>query len=120
MASNLRAALGAAVRRLRRKAGLTIEELAFRCGVHPNYLGDIERGQRNPSLDNVGKIAAGLKVQVRELFPEGGGLPACEDPLEEFLRPLAGLVRDRPTRDRDCILDVARAVARRLKPQKGG
>lgn len=53
---------GAILRRLRQERGYTIEEAARRGGVTPNYLGDVERGQRNPTIRVVARILAGLRV----------------------------------------------------------
>jgi transcriptional regulator with XRE-family HTH domain len=60
------------VRRRRLEAGLTLEQLAERSGLTPNYIGTIENGKRDPSLSTVIAIAAGLSVQPGELF---GGVP---------------------------------------------
>lgn len=57
---------GAALRRLRQGRDLTIEEAARRAGVTANYLGDVERGQRNPTIRVVGRILAGLRVTWKE------------------------------------------------------
>ena len=48
--------------------GLSQEELAFRAGIHRNYLGGIERGERNPALDNIAAIAKALGVDLSELL----------------------------------------------------
>jgi transcriptional regulator with XRE-family HTH domain len=45
-----------------------MEELAAAAGVHANTLGQIERGERNPSLSALAGIAAGLKIELPVLF----------------------------------------------------
>jgi transcriptional regulator with XRE-family HTH domain len=62
------AALGQAVRDIRRERGISQEELATRSGVHRTYMGGIERGQRNPSYANILKIAGALRVRPSELL----------------------------------------------------
>jgi transcriptional regulator with XRE-family HTH domain len=42
---------GVAVRRRRMRANITQEKLAELAGIHPTYVGMIERGIRNPTLD---------------------------------------------------------------------
>ncbi len=59
-----KAHLGAAVRRLRNEAGLSIEALADVANMHPTYLSGIERGNYNPSWTKLGGLAAGLGVPV--------------------------------------------------------
>jgi len=53
---------------MRRQLGLSQEEVAHRAGLHVTYLSGIERGQRNPSLKNIRRIAVALEVEVKQLF----------------------------------------------------
>jgi transcriptional regulator with XRE-family HTH domain len=62
-----RAALGRAIRELRHERGWTLEALAQRAGLHWTYIGGVERGERNPSWENVVKLAAALDVKTSEL-----------------------------------------------------
>lgn len=55
-------ALGSEIRRVRRELGWTQEELGHKAGLHATYIGDIERGERNVSLENILKIARSMKV----------------------------------------------------------
>lgn len=64
-----RRTFGARIRTLRKQRGWSQEELASRAGVHPTYLGGIERGERNPALENITAIARALGVHVGHLFP---------------------------------------------------
>ena len=59
---------GNAVRNARTAAGLTQEDLAERSGLDRSYIGGIERGERNPTLSVIEKIADGLGVSLAELF----------------------------------------------------
>lgn len=61
-------ALGQTVRRLRREAKLTQEELASRAGLSANYVGEIERGERNPSALALFALARGLGVKPATLL----------------------------------------------------
>ncbi|MEI9964130.1 MAG: helix-turn-helix transcriptional regulator [Caulobacteraceae bacterium] len=56
------------VRRIRLERRLTQEQLALETGIDLTYLGGIERGRRNPSVDVVGRLAAALGVHPRDLF----------------------------------------------------
>lgn len=47
---------------------MTQEELSFRCSIHRAYMGTIERGEKSVTLDTVAKVAAGLGVEVKDLF----------------------------------------------------
>ncbi|WHZ17101.1 MAG: hypothetical protein OJF52_003953 [Nitrospira sp.] len=60
--------LGRRIRELRLKAGLTQEQLAERADLHPTYLGSVERGERNLSLNNLDKLAGALQVPLHSLL----------------------------------------------------
>jgi transcriptional regulator with XRE-family HTH domain len=64
------ARFGRAVRRLRTARGLSQEQLAERSGSHPNYIGGIERGERNPSLLKISAIAKALRTSTSELLSD--------------------------------------------------
>lgn len=60
-------AFGGRLRAARLKRGLSQEKLAELANVHRNYIGMLERAERNPSLVNIKKIAKALKVKVGSL-----------------------------------------------------
>ena len=59
---------GARIAELRRKRGLTQEQLADLVDLHRTYIGFIEQGKRNPSIANVRRIAKALRVSLKELL----------------------------------------------------
>jgi len=59
---------GKALRTLREDRGYSQEELAERAGLHRNYVGGVERGERNVALENIVKLAGALSVRTRDLF----------------------------------------------------
>jgi transcriptional regulator with XRE-family HTH domain len=60
--------LGSRVRDLRKKRGWTQEQLAEAAGRHWTYIGGIERGERNITLQVVADLARALDVDIKELF----------------------------------------------------
>jgi transcriptional regulator with XRE-family HTH domain len=64
----VRIKLAGQVRALRKSKGLSQEARAFRSGLDRSYLGGVERGQRNVSLDNIAAIADALEVEIAVLF----------------------------------------------------
>lgn len=60
--------LGVRIRKLREQAGISQETFGLLSGLHRTYIGAIERGERNPSVLSLEKIANALKVSVRDLF----------------------------------------------------
>ena len=60
---------GAAVRESRHLLGISQEELASRSALHRTYISDLERGERNPSLTTMLRLAEALKVPIPVLIP---------------------------------------------------
>ena len=70
MAKRARDVLAKRIRELRLEKGWSQEALADACGLHRTYIGDIERRERNVSIDNIEKIALALKVPITALLSE--------------------------------------------------
>lgn len=66
--TDIKAKFGVRARMLRTRKGLSQEAFADLCGLHRTYIGAIERGERNISLENIEKIARALGVNVPFLF----------------------------------------------------
>ena len=61
-------AFGAHVRELRAKKGLSQEELTHRANLSKNMIGNIERGEVNPTLTTLNALSSGLKISYSELM----------------------------------------------------
>ena len=68
MNDELQKALGQRVRQLRLRKGYSQEAFADHCGVHRTFMGTIERGETNLSLQNLARIAAGIEITLSKLF----------------------------------------------------
>ncbi len=60
--------LGARIRYLRQQKNWTIEDLALEAGINRNYLCDLERGSRNPTVNVLNKVAKALDINLSTLF----------------------------------------------------
>lgn len=65
-------ALGDAIRRARTGAGLSQEALAVDADLDRSYMGGIERGEHNPTVMNIMKIADALELKPSTLFESAG------------------------------------------------
>ncbi|MFD0677380.1 MULTISPECIES: helix-turn-helix domain-containing protein [unclassified Paenibacillus] len=87
--------VGSKIRDYRKSKGLSQDQLGELCGFHFSYIGGVERGERNLSLENIGKIAKALDVEPKLLFEFGEPflLPVAEEKeaaLQELLAILKG------------------------------
>lgn len=63
---------GKVVRKLRQEKLLSQEKLADLCGLHRTYIGDVELGKRNISLENIEKISNALDISLEQIFHLAG------------------------------------------------
>lgn len=66
--SNIAKVLGQRIRNYRLQQGLSQEKLAELSGCHPTYIGQIERGEKNATIESIAKIAGALKISMSNLF----------------------------------------------------
>lgn len=59
--------IGETIRFLRKKAGLTQEEVAFGSGIHPTEISRLEKGKRNPKWETMKRLAKGLGVPCSQM-----------------------------------------------------
>lgn len=128
MNAKIQALVGNNIRRFRLATGLTIEELAFRAQLHPNYLGEVERGRVNPTLTNLKKISDGLKRPAADLLTGARGpanaanrhAPAnttisFSQKREKDLLELIKALRNSPPKERKRIIKIAKSLNAGLK-----
>ncbi|WP_027093224.1 MULTISPECIES: helix-turn-helix domain-containing protein [Bacillales] len=104
--------LGERIRRIRKEKGLSQEQLGELAGLSEKYIGQVERGEKNLTIESQYKIAHGLNLSLEELF-------RSLDPIvrEDALGELLELLSNRPKADQSMILEVAKVI---LKQQERG
>lgn len=70
MKETFRKSFGKVIQERRKQLALTQEQLARRSGMHRTYVSDIERGERNLSLDSIYDIGKGISTPLSVLFAE--------------------------------------------------
>jgi transcriptional regulator with XRE-family HTH domain len=80
-AEDIRIVFGRAVRSARTDRKISQEQLADESGLDRSYLGGVERGDRNPSLVAIDKIARGLELPLGDLFAKCDALRIQQKPL---------------------------------------
>jgi transcriptional regulator with XRE-family HTH domain len=117
--SRLREQVGIAVRLQRKARTLSRADLADAIGRSSSMITRIERGEVGVSLETLEKLATGLGVEVRDLFPgpdQGGGSVANE-PLENLVRRVSNLAPDDLKWVDELVrVALARKVRERVQP----
>lgn len=70
MQKDLLFTFGQTVRKIRLSMDISQEKFADMCDLHRTYISDVELGKRNVSLENIGKMASALDMNISELFQE--------------------------------------------------
>jgi transcriptional regulator with XRE-family HTH domain len=69
---DVRGAVGQRVRHLRKQRGVSQEELAAQAGLHRNYVGSVERGERDIGVTAIANLARALGMSLAEFFAPFG------------------------------------------------
>lgn len=109
MREDIYRAVGLRVRRERKRLGWTLEELGERCGMHPGYIGQLERGVKKVSLAALARIAEALGAPVGALLDER------QPRAETWESKIGGLLRDKPERERRVLYSTLRHLARQMR-----
>lgn len=70
--SDIAKILGQRIRNYRIAKGFSQEKLAEFSGCHPTYIGQIERAEKNATIESIAKIAAALNISLSKLFEKIG------------------------------------------------
>ena len=73
--------LGQRIRSARTAKGYSQEKLAEKAGCHPTYIGQLERGEKNATVESIEKVAQALGISLSTLFEKLGGEEAESIPL---------------------------------------
>jgi transcriptional regulator with XRE-family HTH domain len=68
--TKIRTEFGQKVRKKRYELNWSIEKLAEKADLHPNYVGSVERGERNIALENIVVLSKALGCSSKDLMPD--------------------------------------------------
>ncbi|OKP98720.1 helix-turn-helix domain-containing protein [Paenibacillus sp. P46E] len=108
--TDLRNRIGNRVRIIRKIKGLTQQQLAELSGLDDAYIGAVERGERNFSIDTLEKIVTALKIQPTELFQNLDGLSETEAAQRRAIDEYAVTVSELSVKQIDTLKRVVREV----------
>ncbi|MBF0104966.1 MAG: helix-turn-helix transcriptional regulator [Deltaproteobacteria bacterium] len=109
---SIQSALGAKVRGLREKSGLTQQELAEIVGVEsPSYISKIERGATSPSYELLARIAKALHVDLKDLFDvDYKSVGKAIDPMDKWMLRFRALLKGHKHSSIKTAYDILRKV----------
>lgn len=106
---NIYEVLAGRVREHRVRLGWTQEQLGERSGLHPSYIGMIERHARKVSLLTVQRLAEALEVKISELLTEESPVRYKPSDMET---KIVSVVRDRPLRQQEFVYKTIKNLVR--------
>lgn len=110
--------LGKKIRNLRHQLGLTQEQLGERANIHYSYVGQMERGDKMPSLQTLKRIATALSTDLQHLLEEPAPYEPSQDPSPDTPAELHQLLQGRsPAEIRFCI-DLVRVILQFLNHRR--
>ncbi len=93
--------LGERIRFLRREKNISQEQLGELSNLHTNYIGAIERGEKNITLESLVKVSKGLEVSLDELFRY---LEPMDEP--DDLQKVVDLLSNRSSEDQSLAFNL--------------
>ncbi|MDC3413481.1 helix-turn-helix domain-containing protein [Aquibacillus sp. 3ASR75-11] len=94
--------IGERIRKLRKERGLSQEELAHLSSLHPTYIGQLERGEKNATIDTIEKVTKALEISLEELFRFATLNDRESEKVEQLKRLLHRISED----DQDTIMKI--------------
>ncbi|MEG2774649.1 MAG: helix-turn-helix transcriptional regulator [Acetivibrio sp.] len=94
------------IRLYRNETGLSQEELAEKCDLHPTYIGQLERGEKNASIITIQKITKGLKIPMELLFKEIDNTEEYNGMIEKLIQIISNFNRE----EQKALLNVIQGI----------
>ena len=99
--------LGNNIKKYRLEKGFSQENLALRAGIHPAYLGRLERGEKCPTLDTVFKICEALSVPVADII----SFAESESKHDGDTKTVEEIIEKLPKSKQVKLLDIIKSIA---------
>lgn len=99
--------LGLRIRYYRKEKQITQEKLAEICGLHPTYIGQLERGEKNATVESIYRVAKGLDLPMSRLVENVEYLGNDSDSIPlEIYQQLMALPYDKQDKLRKILLGI--------------
>lgn len=105
--SDLTNHIGERIRYYRKERKLSQEELAYRVALHTTYIGQLERSEKNATLNSLAKVCAALDITLAEFFQE----PATTTKMLSIeLTQIISLLDGRSKKDQQKVLSIIESL----------
>lgn len=109
--------VGSKIRAIRNYKGISLEDLSDKCGIDPAPLSKLERGETNPTIQTLYRIAQGLNVELSEIIEIHNEY--FEEHTDEFLAAeIQKYLRRLNVQQQNDILSFLRALSRWPRPKE--
>lgn len=98
--------VGQRLRYRRQKLGYSQDTVAEKAGLHPTYIGQLERGEKNATIESIEKICIALDYPMEKLFEK----IIITDETETIANQCYELIISQPSRDQNRLLTVIKAI----------
>lgn len=102
MNNNIAATIGQRLRARRIQLGYSQDQTSEKASLHPTYIGQVERGEKNATLESIQKICVALDLPMEELFANITGSPSDNRPAQQCYDLIICL----PVTDQEKIYDI--------------
>ncbi|WP_159887969.1 helix-turn-helix domain-containing protein [Paenibacillus puerhi] len=103
--------IGDKIRNVRNARGMTLQQLSETTGLQTSYLGDVERGKRNISLDSLEKIMIALDIRPGDLFDfREVDINSCEFGISSILEVHYQFLKAKKTEDIKMIHRITKDI----------
>lgn len=105
--SDLTNHIGEKIRYYRKEQNLSQEELAFKAALHNTYIGQLERGEKNVTVESLAKVCAALNLTLAEFFH----MPRTTSKLLSIeLEQIIILLEGRSKKDQQNVLEIIESL----------
>jgi len=109
--SGIAKAVGQRIRRRRLELGYSQEYTSERAGVHPTYIGQVERGEKNATIESIEKICIALDYPMEDLFDK----LVIADSQAQIAQKCYELVITQPPKEQECLFDLLQKIIKYKK-----
>ena len=101
--------IGERIRAYRNQKGWSQEYLAEKADVHHTYIGQLERGEKNATIESISKIAGALGVSLSRLFEN----ISIEQQADNLPAQCYALLQEQPVNDQKALAEILAALIRK-------